>query len=67
MARVLADTNACYDNSGQEDRKTIFYELRDTPLLPPEEKSLDRLMDEGLLLVAVGMSHDCATRKTLIS
>jgi len=33
--------------------KTIFEELRESTL-PPQEKTIDRLMDEGLILIGAG-------------
>ena len=33
--------------------KTIFEELRDSDL-PPQEKTIERLMDEGFILVGAG-------------
>ncbi|MCJ1252144.1 hypothetical protein MMC30_009382 [Trapelia coarctata] len=56
VVEALADPHSSSEKSNQGNRKTIFYELRDTPLLPLKEKSLDRLMHEGLLLVAAGAS-----------
>lgn len=42
-------------DSGSTYRKhSIFYELRDNPTLPPSEKSLSRLEQEGTLLVMAG-------------
>ncbi len=55
VAQVLSDPSNTQEKANTDSRKTIFYELRDTPLLPPSEKTLDRLMHEGLLLVAAGM------------
>lgn len=49
IAAILADqTN---DNKGE---RSVFYELRDTPILPPEEKTASRLQDEATLLVMAG-------------
>ncbi|KAK5130696.1 hypothetical protein LTR08_001726 [Meristemomyces frigidus] len=46
---ILADkTN---DNKGGH---SIFYELRDSPILPPLEKTASRLQDEATLLVMAG-------------
>lgn len=36
------------------ERNTIFHELRDSTLLPQQEKSLDRLADESNILIAAG-------------
>ncbi|KAK4539289.1 hypothetical protein LTR36_000815 [Oleoguttula mirabilis] len=46
---ILADTT-----NDQKGGHFIFYELRDTPTLPPEEKTATRLQDEATLLVLVG-------------
>lgn len=46
---VMADTN-----NDKKGRHSIFYELRDTPILPPEEKTVERLQDEATLLVMAG-------------
>ncbi len=35
-------------------QKTIFYDLLTNDQLPPEDKAVDRLQAEGLLLVAAG-------------
>ncbi|KAI9641437.1 hypothetical protein NHQ30_010244 [Ciborinia camelliae] len=35
-------------------QNTIFHELRDSKLLPPQEKSLNRLADEGNILIGAG-------------
>ena len=56
VAEVLADPADAREKKEQDERKTIFYELHDNKSLPPEEKSLHRLMHEGLLLVAAGRS-----------
>lgn len=37
-------------------KRSIFYELRDNPNLPPSEKSSLRLEHEGTLLVMAGMA-----------
>lgn len=39
---------------GDGDAKSIFYELRDSPVLPESEKSPQRLEDEATLLVMAG-------------
>ena len=48
------------DEGGQEVRSS-FYELRDSPTLSDEEKTVQRLEDEATLLVMAGSmhSHDC--------
>lgn len=50
VGQVLQDK----DNKKTDDRRSIFYELRDNPNLPPSEKSLSRLEQEGTLLVMAG-------------
>lgn len=45
-----------------ESEKTIFDALNDPSLLPPEERTLDRLQDEGQILLAAGSE---TTAKTL--
>nr|POE72333.1 trichodiene oxygenase [Quercus suber] len=46
---VLADT----DNE-KKGRHSVFYELRDSPILPLEEKTSSRLQDEATLIVMAG-------------
>lgn len=48
MARVLNHE----DVGGRQN--TIFHELRDSNLLPPEEKTLKRLADDGNIMVGAG-------------
>lgn len=43
-----------HDLSTKETKRSIFRELRDNPSLPPSEKSLTRLEQEGTLLVMAG-------------
>ncbi|MCJ1267522.1 hypothetical protein MMC22_007407 [Lobaria immixta] len=50
IQQVLDDRST--DSKGKE--RSIFYELRDNPSLPPSEKSLLRLEHEGTLLVMAG-------------
>jgi len=50
VEQVLADK----DNSKKGAKRSIFSELRDNPSLPPSEKSLARLEQEGTLLVMAG-------------
>lgn len=38
----------------KENKRSIFYEIRDNPALPPSEKGLTRLEHEGTLLVMAG-------------
>ncbi|KAK4632289.1 Cytochrome P450 monooxygenase TRI4 [Fulvia fulva] len=46
---VLADTH-----NDRKGRHSVFYELRDSETLPPEEKTLPRLQDEATILVMAG-------------
>ena len=46
---VLADTK-----NEKKGRHSVFYELRDSEILPPEEKTLPRLQDEATILVMAG-------------
>jgi len=43
-----------HDTSTKETKRSIFCELRDNPSLPPSEKGLTRLEQEGTLLVMAG-------------
>jgi hypothetical protein len=45
------------DSSGEREERSIFYDLRDNPNLPPSEKSPLRLEHEGTLLVMAGIEH----------
>ncbi|KAK8081383.1 cytochrome P450 [Apiospora saccharicola] len=42
------------DSSSERRPTTIFHELIDSDALPPEEKTLQRLVDEGQTLIAAG-------------
>ncbi|KAK4505775.1 hypothetical protein PRZ48_003740 [Zasmidium cellare] len=46
---VMKDTN-----NDRKGRHSVFYELRDSEILPPEEKTVARLQDEATLLVMAG-------------
>ena len=62
-ARVGKDIEAIFADAKNE-RKTgnsIFYELRDTPILPPEEKTIKRLQDEATLLIMAGTEFTAKT------
>ncbi|CAD6444943.1 696affef-5bae-4969-8a8e-53327ef140c5 [Sclerotinia trifoliorum] len=48
VARILNHEDA----GGRQN--TIFHELRDTDILPPQEKTLSRLADEGNILIGAG-------------
>lgn len=48
MARILNHE----DVEGRQN--TIFHELRDSNLLPPEEKTLKRLADDGNIMIGAG-------------
>ena len=54
------------DNIKKGDKRSIFYELRDSPTLPPPEKSLLRLEHEGTLVVIAGMLNPLLHRSALI-
>jgi hypothetical protein len=45
------------DRKDHEDSEifSAFDELRDSPILPLHEKTLDRLSDEGTLMIMAGM------------
>ena len=55
---IMTDTKNDHKN-----RNSIFYELRDSPTLPPEEKTIKRLQDEATLLVMAGTE---STAKTMV-
>ena len=48
----------------QKMHKTIFEELRDSSL-PPQEKTIERLMDEGFILVGAGGESTAQTLAVL--
>jgi cytochrome P450 len=49
IAAILADPQ-----DKEKQAHSVFYELRDSPSLPPKEKTLSRLQDEAMLLVMAG-------------
>jgi cytochrome P450 len=49
---VLSQPQGSSDSDGKSTN--IFEELRDTPLLPPAEKTAQRLVDEGTLMIMAG-------------
>ena len=49
IQEVLADTH-----NEKKGRHSVFYELKDSPILPSREKSVQRLQDEATLLVMAG-------------
>lgn len=53
------------DRKSEDDSEifSAFDELRDSPVLPQHEKTLDRLSDEGTLMIMAGM---CSTKEALI-
>ena len=55
-ARARKDIEGVLEDRMDEKkgRRSVFYELRDSPILPPEEKTVDRLQDEATLLVMAG-------------
>lgn len=54
IERVLHDR----DDAKRGGKRSIFYELRDNPTLPPSEKSSLRLEHEGTLLVMAGIKRN---------
>ncbi|KAK3671058.1 hypothetical protein LTR78_009019 [Recurvomyces mirabilis] len=54
---VLADTK----NDGKSGRRSVFYELRDSAILPQHEKTVDRLQDEATLFVLAGTESPAKT------
>ena len=57
MQRIRKEIQQILDNdilTASHDKKSVFYELRDSPSLPMAEKSVQRLEDEGTLLVMAG-------------
>ena len=46
----------------ENERITVFHALRDSKILPPQEKTVDRLQEEGQVFVAAGSE---TTAKTL--
>ena len=50
IERVLQDSSGMKES----EERSIFYDLRDNPNLPPSEKSPLRLEHEGTLLVMAG-------------
>lgn len=49
IAAVLADSD-----TSTKGRHSVFHELKDSSILPAEEKTIDRLEDEATLLVMAG-------------
>lgn len=49
ITAVLAD-----NDTSQKGRYSVFHELKDSSILPPEEKTIGRLEDEAMLLVMAG-------------
>ncbi|KAK5111794.1 hypothetical protein LTR62_004714 [Meristemomyces frigidus] len=54
---ILADPSDNYKCA----TRSVFYELRDSPILPPHEKSVDRLQDEATLLIMAGTESPAKT------
>jgi hypothetical protein len=50
VARILSRT----EEADGTPQNTIFHELRDSDVLPPSEKTLERLQDEGNILIGAG-------------
>ncbi|KAB8289893.1 hypothetical protein EYC80_010524 [Monilinia laxa] len=42
-------------------QNTIFHELRDSALLPPQEKTVNRLADDGNVLIGAGVRDEIST------
>ena len=42
------------ENKRKGERDSVFYDLKDNPDLPDHEKSIDRVEDEGSLLIMAG-------------
>lgn len=66
---VREQSNESLANSSKpkpDNEKTIFDALCDPNLLPPEERTLDRLQDEGQILLAAG-SETTANTLTVIA
>lgn len=58
--RVRSEIQYVLDDKSNDSKgvkRSIFYELRDSPSLPPSEKTLQRLEHEGTLLVMAGTFH----------
>lgn len=53
---IMADKTNDHKNG-----RSVFYELRDTPILPPEEKTVKRLQDEATLLIMAGTESPAKT------
>lgn len=53
-ASIGKDIEAIIAEKGEKPDHSVFYELRDNPTLPPEEKTIDRLQDEATLLIMAG-------------
>lgn len=51
--RKQVETVLARKRDPEKAHKTIFEELRDSDL-PPQEKTIERLMDEGFILVGAG-------------
>jgi cytochrome P450 len=58
--------NNTNDNDDDEQAKSIFDALNNPSMLPPQERTLDRLQDEGQILLAAG-SETTAKTLTVIS
>lgn len=56
---ILDQTESAYDIE-QASHRSIFHELRDSSL-PPHEKTVDRLKDDGQIIVGAGTETTAAT------
>ncbi|KAL9121742.1 MAG: hypothetical protein Q9187_001696 [Circinaria calcarea] len=54
------------DNVKKGEKRSIFYELRDSPTLPAPEKSLTRLEQEGVLLIMAETAGTESTAKSIV-
>ena len=54
-AKIGRDIEAIFSEKGEaKPDHSIFYDLRDSTTLPPEEKTVQRLQDEATLLIMAG-------------
>ena len=63
IEQVLRDR----DDAKRGGKRSIFYELRDSPTLPSTEKSSIRLEHEGTLLVMAGIERSPIPRRSCLS
>ena len=53
-AKAGKDIEAILSEKGAKPDHSVFYDLRDSTILPPEEKTVGRLQDEATLLIMAG-------------